>query len=129
MPALVGGVAGAAARIGGGLSSSALRAVEVSPTAPQTVRPSIGTKDGPTLGRFRRHLNGQVLDTLQVALAGATVLVFDWNTKALVGALTSDANGRYDLPLYVEGTTYFLYTNKAGSPELFGSTSNQIVPV
>jgi len=131
MSQLVGGVAGAQASVGGGLLSTALRVGEqpagpfVRPFMPQpTLNP---TQPFPNIGRFRRHISNITTDALNNVLAGVTVLLFDWGTKLLVGSVVSDTNGIYDFPLYVQGTTYFIYANKAGTPEVFGGSSNQLV--
>jgi hypothetical protein len=129
MSVLVGGVAGASARLSGGLSSSALAVADVQPTPLQRVRPSLGTKDSPGISRFRRHITWTMTDLLLAPLVGATVLVYDWTTKLLAAQLTTDAAGVVDFAVYTEGTTYFLYANKAGAPEVFGATSNQVAPV
>lgn len=130
MSVLVGGIAGASSRLGGGLSAvSALAVSDVQPTAMQRVPASIGVRDGPVLGRFRRSLNGFSLDGFGVALAAVTVLIYDWTTKLLVAQLTTDAAGFFDYPIYAEGTTYFYYFNKAGAVEVFTTSSSQMVPV
>lgn len=130
MSVLVGGVAGASSRLSGGLVGSAPRLhSDVVPTALQVVRPALGTKDAPGIGRFRRHLTWTMTDLLLAPIAGATVLIYDWTTKLLAAQLTTDAAGAVDFPVYAEGTTYFLYANKAGAPEVFGATSNQVTPV
>lgn len=116
MPAFLGG--------GGGIAT---------PTRPPVfpnARPMLAPTDvRATINRFRRHLNGLTTDATNTALGGCLVLVYDTATRVLVAALTSDANGSYDLPLYSEGLTYFIYTNKAGSPEVFGGSSNTLVPL
>lgn len=129
MSVLVGGVAGASSRLSGGLSAvSALSVADVTPVAAQRVPASLGMRDGPTAGRFRRSLNGFSLDGFGAALAAATLLIYDWTTKLLVVQLTTDAAGFFDYPIYTDGTTYFYYFNKAGAVEVFTTSSNQITP-
>lgn len=127
---MLGSVAGSSSRLSGGLAMAAgLMLSDVPPTAMQRVPASLGMRDGPNLGRFRRSLNGFSLDGFGVALAAVTVLIYDWTTKLLVGQLTTDAAGYFDCAIYAEGTTYFYYFNKAGAVEVFTTSSNQIVPV
>lgn len=102
------------------------------PSAPRLLgmRAGLNVSDPwPNLGRTRRHLSGVTVDILGSPLGSSLLLVYDTTTRLLEGALTSDAAGLYDLPLYREATTWFVYTNKAGTPEVFGASSNQLVPI
>jgi len=100
------------------------------PYALQPVQPTINpTQPGQAVGKFRRHLNGLTTDASNNALSGATVLAFYSATDTLLGTQVSDAQGNYDFPIYAEGLTFWLYANKAGSPEVFGATSDQVVPI
>lgn len=131
MSVLLGGVAGSSSRMSGGLLASP--ALMVSDVAPLTLRrsaPMLAPSDVRAgLARFRRHLNGFTTDATNAPLGSALVLIYDTVTRLLVAALTSDVTGMYDYPIYAEGTTYFIYSNKAGTPEVFGGSSNQLVPV
>jgi hypothetical protein len=118
---LVGGIAGAASRLGGGLTSvGALRVADVPPTAQQRVRPSLG----PTAGRFRRHITGVTTDYFNVPLGGCTVSVMDVAGNVEVAEVTSDANGVYDVPVYAGDLLYFAYARKATVPPVFGATDH-----
>jgi hypothetical protein len=129
MTMLLGSVPGAQSRLAGGLAMSAgLLVSDVTPTALQVVRPTLSpTQPFPTIGRFRRHITNLTTNALNLALGAATVLLYDWTTKLLVASVVSDANGLFDFPVYIEGTTFFIYANKAGSPEVYGGSSNQLV--
>lgn len=131
MPCLIGGaVASQFGRISSGLAAgNGIYDGSIEPMALQVLPSRLAPTDiRATHGHFRHHLNGLTTDILNAPLGLATVLIYDWPTKLLVAELTSDASGYYDYPVYGFGTTYFIYTNKAGSPEVFGASSNQVQP-
>jgi hypothetical protein len=71
---------------------------------------------------------GQCLNSVGAILAGATVLGFRQSDKRFVGQTTSDANGNYSIGSPYPSVNHFIVAYLAGSPDVAGTTVNNLVP-
>lgn len=74
------------------------------------------------------HVTGQTLNSLGAPLPGVTVLLFLTATNAFVGQVTSDANGNYAAPTPWTGQNHFVVAYLAGSPDVAGTTIDELTP-
>ena len=70
---------------------------------------------------------GQCLDASAVPQQNATVQAFVTATGQLAGTATSDNNGNYSVTTPYPGA-HFLVAILAGSPDIFGTTDNNLIP-
>lgn len=75
-----------------------------------------------SLSGTTRNLRGAVLPSVDV-------LVFDTATEDFLGTATSDASGAYTVTLSASSTAVFAVGYLAGSPDVAGTTLNNLVPV
>jgi hypothetical protein len=78
-------------------------------------------------GRQMKKLTGQTLDSTGAALGSCVVEGFVTATDVSVGKTTSDTGGYYELPTPYAGAHYIV-AYKAGSPDVAGTTANNLVP-
>lgn len=114
--------------VGAGIGWST-RGPQWAPAVPGGMRPApTVTQPWPNLGRFRRSLNGITTDAINAALGGVSLHVFSTGTDLEVADIVSDASGAWDVAIYTEGTTYYVWAWKAGTPNVFGA-SDVLTPV
>jgi hypothetical protein len=117
---LVGGIAGASSRLGGGLTAVGPRMVsDVTPT--NLSRLPLSQFEG----KFRRVIRDTTLDAAGAPLAGVTVKVFDATTDQKVDQVVSDAAGVYEASVYNDAT-YQCIAYKAGAPDVAGASVNTV---
>lgn len=74
-------------------------------------------------------VTGLATDAVGVPVSGATVKLFRTLDDTVLGQTTSDVNGSYAITL--AGATigsFYLVFYKSGSPDIFGTTVNTLVP-
>jgi hypothetical protein len=99
------------------------------PSPPVRMAPMLNaTQPFPNLGRFRRSLNGITTDAINAPLGGVSLHVFSTGTDLEVADIVSDASGVWDVAIYTEGATYYVWAWKAGTPNVFGA-SDILTPV
>lgn len=81
-----------------------------------------------TLGTSRMTLSGTSRDSAGATLGLCQVLVFRTEDKSFVAETTSDASGAWSIDLLVGGP-FFLVEYKAGSPDVSGTSLNNLAPV
>lgn len=72
-------------------------------------------------------IDGYTKDGNGVILPNASVFLFRTDTKAYVGATTSDVNGYYTFTVDNNTVEYFLVGYKDGAPDLAGTTIKTLV--
>jgi hypothetical protein len=73
-------------------------------------------------------VTGQCVDNTGAILANAVVLGFRQSDNLFVGRTTSDANGNYSLGSPYPGVSHFIVAYLAGSPDVAGTTVNNLIP-
>lgn len=126
MSVLVGGTAGASARLGGGLS--AVNPIAVSDVPPQEMMrarglPALGTR----AGKFSLTITGVTKDAVGTPLGGCAVYLFDTATNTCQRSTVSDANGAYEFTVYAPTVPYYVVSYKAGAPDVAGTTVNTLI--
>lgn len=123
MSVLVGGIAGASSRLGGGLNAVGPSMVsDVTPTVLSGRGPSIG----PRLGHFRRVLTDLTVDGVGSPVADTRVRVFRASDDVKVADVVSDAAGRYAAYLYADGPFYAVAIYDAQVPAVVGTTDRSL---
>lgn len=84
-------------------------------------------EDDESGGRQMKKIIGQTLDSSGAALGSCVVEGFVTTTDVSVGKVTSDTAGYYELPTSQLGNHY-LVAYKPGSPDVSGTTANNLVP-
>ena len=74
-------------------------------------------------------LSGVTRDSSGVALAGCVVDLFLNSEDTLVATTTSDGSGNYRFVVNGNSQTYFVRANKAGSPDVAGTSVNTLTAV
>lgn len=73
-------------------------------------------------------LSGVTYDTNSAVLGNCRVMIFRTGDNSFVGETTSDASGIWSFPI-LKGGPFFRVVYKPGSPDVFGTSVNTIVPV
>jgi hypothetical protein len=73
------------------------------------------------------YITGVVRDANGVQIEGATVWAFKTSDKSYVGTDTSDANGEYSIEVADTSSGHFIRAFKDGTPNLFGTTDDDLV--
>lgn len=73
-------------------------------------------------------ISGQCLNASSVPQINALVQAFLTSTGALAGSTYSDNNGNYVVTTPYLGQAHFLVALLAGSPDIFGTTDNNLTP-
>jgi hypothetical protein len=79
-------------------------------------------------GKFRRAIHDVTEDGTGAPLGNCTVHCFRTSNDVLVDLQPSDASGNYEVSVYDDGPFYCV-AYKAGSPDVAGTTSNQLTGV
>jgi hypothetical protein len=82
-----------------------------------------------TGGQQAYVLVGTTRDSNGNSLANCIVMGYVTSTDQFVGQVTSDASGYFSLPTQYGAVNHYLVAYKAGSPDVAGTSSNQLVPV
>lgn len=72
---------------------------------------------------------GVTRDAYGSPLGGVTVMLFQTSTRAYVTEVVSDAAGNFIVPVVFSDTACFLVYYKAGSPDVFGTSLNNLTPI
>jgi hypothetical protein len=75
-----------------------------------------------------RFISGVTKDSAGAILGYCTVNLFDSPTNTLVQTIISDANGKYSFQVQ-PGKTFYIVAYKAGSPDVSGTTVNNLTGV
>jgi hypothetical protein len=78
---------------------------------------------------FSYSLTGVTRNQRGAPLASVVVDVFDEGTESFLGTATSDSGGNYTVTLTSCSTGVFAVGYLAGSPDVAGTTLNNLVPV
>lgn len=76
-------------------------------------------------GTLNMVLSGVSRDSTGATLGNCQVLVFRNEDRSLVAETTSDASGNWSVSL-LKGGPFFLVEYKAGSPDVFGTSPNNL---
>jgi hypothetical protein len=79
-------------------------------------------------GALRMALSGITRDSAGAALGNCRVMIFRTEDMSFVGELTSDGSGAWLLDM-MKGGPFFRVAYKVGSPDVAGTSRNDIVPV
>jgi len=80
-------------------------------------------------GQGRNFLRGTCVDSVGTIVANATVQAFVTATDLYVGADTSREDGTYGVGVeQAKATPHYLVAYKPGSPDIFGTTVNTLLP-
>lgn len=79
-------------------------------------------------GTLNMTLAGISYDATGAPLGNCQVLIYRTADKSLVAETTSDASGNWSISL-LKGGPFFLVEYKVGSPDVFGTSPNNLVPV
>lgn len=74
----------------------------------------------------RKFIMGQCQDSGGGGVSGAVVQGFRTSTDEYVGETTADSNGNYELGVPYPGENHYLVAYRAGSPDLAGTTVNNL---
>lgn len=80
-----------------------------------------------TKGAVNLFLSGVSRDAAGAALGNCRVLIFRTADNAFIGETTSDASGNWSVWM-LGGGPFFLVEYKVGSPDLAGTSRNDLVP-
>lgn len=75
-----------------------------------------------------KFVMGRCLDISEVAVPNAVVQGFRTTTDEFVREVTADASGYYEFGTPFTGEGHYLVAYKAGSPDIFGTTANTLIP-
>ena len=78
---------------------------------------------------FTYSLTGITRNQRGAPLASVVVDVFDEGTESFLGTATSDSGGNYTVTLTSCSTAVFAVGYLAGSPDVAGTTLNNLVPI
>jgi hypothetical protein len=73
-------------------------------------------------------VNGQIVDTLGVAVTGVTCLLFRASDSLFVSSGISDASGNYQLPTPYIGVNHFVVAQLDAAQDVAGATIGNLVP-
>jgi len=79
-------------------------------------------------GQQAKMLIGTTRDSTGVPLANAKVSAYVTSTNQFVGSVTSDTGGYFALPTQYGGVAHYLVAFKAGSPDIAGTSDNNLIP-
>lgn len=83
----------------------------------------------PILAPQRLWISGVTKDSTGIPLAGVLVSLFLTIGQILLEQVISDGNGNYAFSSVGLGETYFVVAYKAGSPDVAGTTRNDLIGV
>lgn len=72
---------------------------------------------------------GVTRDAYGSPLGGVTVMLFQTSNRQYVTEVVSDAAGNFLVPVAFAATACFLVYYKAGSPDVFGTSLNNLTPI
>lgn len=77
----------------------------------------------------KNFLKGTCVDGSDVAVANAIVQAFVTSTDVFAGEVQANTDGTYTLGVeQSKATAHYLVAYKAGSPDIFGTTANTLLP-
>lgn len=79
------------------------------------------------LGYLNANLSGTSRDDAGAILGFCTVLIFETGTNVFLAQTVSDVNGAWSIP-FLRGGFSFLVEYKAGSPDVAGTSKNNLLP-
>lgn len=82
-----------------------------------------------TGGQQAKKFIGTTRDNAGNPLANCNVEGFITATNVSIGIVQSDTSGYFELPSSAGAVAHFLVSYKAGSPDVAGTTKNNLVPV
>lgn len=97
-----------------------------------TIRPCVTSQSvlpvAPQVGNKGYKLTGVTRDSTGAALAACTVYAYRGSDGTLVAQTISDGSGNYTLVMPTNAN-FFIVAFKAGAPDVFGASDNNLVPV
>lgn len=82
-----------------------------------------------TGGQTAKKLIGTTRDSAGAALGNCVVEGFVTSTDVSIGKVTSDTAGYYELPSSAGAVNHYIVAYKSGSPDVAGTSKNNLVPV